>query len=101
MFYLDSIRNPGDYSETGTVYMSFKTTLGGQVDSGSYSNWPDGEILYNGTNFIETFTVSASNMVAGQSDVTYFFDLLPHSRVVLGAYLFIDLPSELEVENSN
>jgi hypothetical protein len=40
-------------------------------------------------------------MVAGQSDVTYFFDLMPHSRVVLGAYLFIDLPSELEVENSN
>ena len=63
-FYLNSIRNPGDFSKSGTIYMDFKDTLGGNVDSGSYNNWLDGETLYNNS-FIETFTVSADNMMAG------------------------------------
>lgn len=64
VFLLNSIRNPGDFSKPGTLYMDFKTTLGGRVDSGSYNDWVDGLDMYN-TSFIETFTVTADNLMAG------------------------------------
>jgi hypothetical protein len=37
--------------------------------------------------------------MAGVEGVTYKFHVHPHSRVVMGAYLVIDLPSEVEVTN--
>jgi hypothetical protein len=37
--------------------------------------------------------------MAGVEDVTYKFHVHPHSRVVMGAYLVLDLPTEIEVTN--
>jgi hypothetical protein len=98
--FISSIRNPGDYSTPGTLYMYIETTSGGKVDSGSFSGWADGTTLFNNS-FIETFTVVAENLVAGAEPVSYQFYVTPHSRVVQGAYLVLDLPSGVEVSDSN
>ena len=63
-FYLDSIRNPGDFSTPGEVSMSIKTSLGGQVDVGKFNNWENGDTLFN-SSFIERFEVEAVNFIAG------------------------------------
>jgi hypothetical protein len=93
-FYLDSIRNPGDYSTPGTVYMSIETVSGGKVDSGSFSGWADD--LYTNS-FIDHFHVDAGSLMAGDEPVTYFFHIEPITRVVQGAYLILELPTELEI----
>jgi hypothetical protein len=98
--YISSIRNPGDYSTPGAVYMTYETTSGGQVDYGSFSSWTDGATLFENS-FIETFTVSSSSLMSSDTPVVYYFNLGPYSRVTQGCYLVVDLPVELEVSNIN
>jgi hypothetical protein len=78
--------------------MNIQTPTGGQVDTGTYNAWALGDTLFN-SSFIEEFTVEADNLMAGVEGVTYKFHVHPHSRVVMGAYLVLDLPSEIEVTN--
>lgn len=78
--------------------MYIKTFTGGQVDLGYYNNWALGDTLFN-SSFIKDFKVEATNLMAGAEGVSYKFFVFPYSRVVTGAYLLLDLPSELEVSN--
>ena len=70
---------------------------GGVVDSGTYE-MPIG--LYNAS-VIDWMTVRAGNTTAGAQPVTYYFQVQPHSRVPLGAYLVVDLPPEVGVPDSS
>lgn len=98
--YIDSIRNPGDYTTPGTVYFTVETSTGGDVDSGSYTGWDDGSELYT-SSFIQTFTVTADDTTAGAEPVTYAFSLTPYTRVAQGTVMYVDLPEDLVVSDSN
>lgn len=56
--------------------------------------------LYEPTD-IKGFSVTASDYMAGATDVTYYFKVIPRQRVAKGAYIIVNLPSELKVEDTN
>lgn len=64
----------------GTVYFKIETSIGGDVDSGSYTDWEAPNRMFKHS-FIPAFSVSADDTTAGRQPVTYAFSLTPFTRV--------------------
>lgn len=73
IFVVNSIQNPGIYESPGEIKISMLTSFGGEIDLGSYVMKAN---LYNST-YISKFEVTAGDTMAGASDVTYFFKVVP------------------------
>ena len=63
------------------------------MDSGSYT-FASNLFVHS---YISTFTATALETTAGLYPATYEFSVTPKARVPEGAYLILELPTEVEV----
>lgn len=96
-FKVSSIKNPGTYSATGTITAQLTTSTGGVIDTGTTTI----KALTYTSSTIESFAVTPGSFLAGATSVAYTFTVRPRSRVNLGAYLILKLPTDVGVVSSN
>jgi hypothetical protein len=96
---VDSIRNPADYLTPGAAFFKITTSNGGDVDRGEFNDWNDGRSMYK-SSYIKTFSVKAGSYIAGRTPVTYYFTIVPFTKVAMDAIIVVDIPKELEISSS-
>ena len=89
----DAIINPGTLEQTGLIYVSTLTNDGAQLDVGNFTF----EDAYFNASIIETFEVTPLLSGVGMFPVTYRFRVIPTGDVPAGAYMELELPSELNI----
>ena len=97
-FEVNAFTNPGDYIPfLGDAKFTLESSSSGKIDEGSYTfkSW-----LFT-KSYIKTFNVRADDLTNGNYPVSYTFSLEPSSRVVAGAYIQIQFPSEITPSNVN